>query len=160
MGVATAMFEPLETMLLTVGPNDKSRLDALSETVVQVAKPTGATVVITHVFTPDQFETIAADLGMADLAETEVDEMLERHESVRHFERVFDEHGVDHVVEGVVGDISEGIVGIAEETGSDRVVVSGETRSAVGKAVFGSTAQDVLLEAPCPVTYVKATAEG
>ncbi|GAB3324081.1 universal stress protein [Haloplanus rallus] len=153
------MFEPLETVLLTVGPNDKNRLDELSETVVQVAKPADATVVITHVFTPDQFQEIAEDLGMSDLAETEVDEVLERHESVRHFEQVFDEHGVDYEVKGVVGDISDGIIGIAERTESDRVVVSGRTRSAVGKAVFGSTAQDVLLNAPCPVTYVKAKAK-
>jgi len=151
------MFEPLETMLLTVGPNDKNRLDELSETVVQVAKPADATVVITHVFTPDQFQEIAKDLGMADLAETEVDKVLERHESVRHFEEVFDEHGVDYEVKGVVGDISDGIIDIAERTESDRVIVSGRTRSAVGKAVFGSTAQDVLLNAPCPVTYVKET---
>ncbi|MFD1634905.1 universal stress protein [Haloplanus ruber] len=150
------MFEPLETMLLTVGPNDKNRLDELSETVVQVAKPADATVVITHVFTPDQFQEIAEDLGMTDLAETEVDKVLERHESVRHFEEVFDEHGVDYEVKGVVGDISDGIIDIAERTQSDRVIVSGRTRSAVGKAVFGSTAQDVLLNAPCPVTYVKA----
>jgi len=150
------MFEPLETVLLTIGPNDKNRLDELSETVVQVAKPADATVVITHVFTPDQFQEISEDLGMPNLAETEVDEVLERHESVRHFEQVFDEHGVDYGVKGVVGDISDGIIDIAEETESDRVVVSGRTRSAVGKAVFGSTAQDVLLNAPCPVTYVKA----
>lgn len=151
------MFKPLETMLLTVGPNDKNRLDELSETVIQVAKPADATVVITHVFTPAQFQEIAEDLGMADLAETEVDRVLERHESVRHFEEVFDEHGVDYEVKGVVGDISDGIIDIAERTESDRVIVSGRTRSAVGKAVFGSTAQDVLLNAPCPVTYVKAT---
>ena len=150
------MFEPLETILLTVGPNDESRLDELGETVLQVAKPTDATVVITHVFTPDQFREIADELGMPELAETEVDKVLEHHESVRHFERLFTDHGVDHEVEGVVGDISDGIIDIAEETESDRVVVSGRTRSRVGKAVFGSTAQDVLLQSPCPVTFVKA----
>jgi len=151
------MFEPLETILLTVGPNDKSRLDELGETVLQVAKPTGATVILTHVFTPDQFHEIAEELGMPELAETEVDEVLERHESVRHFERLFDDHGVDYEVKGVVGDISDGIIDIAEATESDRVVVSGRSRSRVGKAVFGSTAQDVLLNSPCPVTFVKAT---
>ncbi|GAB6862217.1 universal stress protein [Haloplanus litoreus] len=150
------MFDPLETILLTVGPNDKNRLDELGEAVLQVAKPADATVVITHVFTPEQFREIADELGMPDLAETEVDEVLERHESVRHFERLFADHGVDYAVKGVVGDISDGIIDIAEATKSDRVVVSGRTRSRVGKAVFGSTAQDVLLNSPCPVTFVKA----
>jgi len=150
------MFEPLETILLTVGPNDESRLDELGEAVLQLAKPTGATVVITHVFTPDQFHEIADELGVPDLAETEVNEVLERHESVRHFERLLDDHGVGYEVKGVVGDISDGIIDIAEATESDRVVISGRSRSRVGKAVFGSTAQDVLLNSPCPVTFVKA----
>jgi len=150
------MFEPLETILLTVGPNDESRLDELGEAVLQLAKPTGATVVITHVFTPNQFHEIADELGVPDLAETEVNEVLERHESVRHFERLFDDHGVGYEVKGVVGDISDGIIDIAEATESDRVVISGRSRSRVGKAVFGSTAQDVLLNSPCPVTFVKA----
>mgnify|MGYP002760550786 CR=1 FL=1 len=149
------MFEPLETILLTVGTNDKNRLDELGEAVLQVAKPTDATVVITHVFTPDQFHEIADELGVPVLAETEVDEVLQRHESVRHFERLFDDHGVGYELRGVVGDISDGIIDIATATGSDRVVVSGRSRSRVGKAVFGSTAQDVLLNSPCPVTFVK-----
>ncbi|PSP66736.1 universal stress protein, partial [Halobacteriales archaeon QH_6_68_27] len=46
-------------------------------------------------------------------------------------------------------------VGLAAETDADLVVVGGRKRSPAGKAVFGSTAQEVMLESPCPVTFVR-----
>lgn len=150
-----SMYTPLETILLAVGPNDEHRLDDLSEAVLQVAVPTDATVVLTHVFTPDQFQSVAEELGYPDITVNEVNTILERHESVRHFKDVFDEYGVDYEVRGIVDDISKGIIRLAEEVDTDRIVVSGRTRSPVGKAVFGSTAQNVMMNSSCPVTFVK-----
>lgn len=152
------MDTSFDTVVLAVGPRDDDRLDALARTVLQVAVPTGATVVLTHVFTGDQFKEAAAELDYARPSQADVDAVLERHASVRALEERLDEYGVDHVVRGVVGDVADGVVRIAEETDADRVVVSGRARSPAGKAVFGSTAQQVLLGAPCPVTYVKPEA--
>jgi Universal stress protein family. len=59
---------------------------------------------------------------------------------------------------GIVENISEGIISVAEEMDADRVIISGRAHSPVGKAVFGSTAQSVLIGASCPVTYVRSTA--
>jgi len=145
----------LDTILLAVGPKDDDRLDHLARAILQVTVPTDATVVITHVFTPEQFKSVADDLGVPDIGVDEVDTVLERHATIRHFESVFDDYDVDYELRGVVGEISGGILNIAEATDADRVVISGRSRSAVGKAMFGSTAQDVLLNAPCPVTFVR-----
>ncbi|MDX1746824.1 MAG: universal stress protein, partial [Halobacteriales archaeon] len=56
---------------------------------------------------------------------------------------------------GAVGERGETVVEIATEVGADRIVIGGRSRSPTGKAVFGSTAQEILLSAPCPVTFVR-----
>lgn len=49
----------------------------------------------------------------------------------------------------------EDLVRIAEEHQADEVIIGVRRRSKVGKIIFGSTAQFVVLNAPCPVVTVK-----
>jgi len=49
----------------------------------------------------------------------------------------------------------EDLVQFAKENEIDEIVIGVRRRSKVGKLVFGSTAQYVILEAPCPVVTVK-----
>jgi nucleotide-binding universal stress UspA family protein len=49
----------------------------------------------------------------------------------------------------------EDLVQFAEENEVDEIVIGIKRRSKVGKFLFGSTAQYVILEAPCPVLTVK-----
>lgn len=58
------------------------------------------------------------------------------------------------------GDAAEVIVRVAEEIGAHMIVIGVRRRSPVGKLVLGSTAQRVLLDAPCPVLAVKAPGAG
>jgi nucleotide-binding universal stress UspA family protein len=64
------------------------------------------------------------------------------------------EHELVHAIRG--REASEEILQVAEERRADLVVIGLRKRSAVGKLLLGSTAQRVLLEAPCPVLAVKS----
>jgi nucleotide-binding universal stress UspA family protein len=49
----------------------------------------------------------------------------------------------------------EDLVRFAKDSDIDEIIIGVRRRSKVGKLVFGSTAQYVILEAPCPVVAVK-----
>ena len=49
----------------------------------------------------------------------------------------------------------EDLVKLADENKIDEIVIGVRRRSKVGKLIFGSTAQYVILNAPCPVVTVK-----
>jgi len=49
----------------------------------------------------------------------------------------------------------EDLVYYAKDNNVDEIIIGVRRRSKVGKMVFGSTAQYVILEAPCPVVAVK-----
>jgi nucleotide-binding universal stress UspA family protein len=49
----------------------------------------------------------------------------------------------------------EDIVDFAVDKKVDEIIIGIEKRSKVGKLLFGSNAQYIILEAPCPVVSVK-----
>jgi nucleotide-binding universal stress UspA family protein len=63
-----------------------------------------------------------------------------------------------HEVRQTLGrDIADQILEVVREVGATRLVIGMRHRSPVGKMLMGSTAQQLLLDCPCPVLAVKAT---
>jgi len=67
--------------------------------------------------------------------------------------------GIEHeVVELVLGHTpAEDLLEVAGQHDADLIVIGLRRRSPVGKLILGSNAQDVLLQADCPVLAVKAS---
>jgi len=149
------MDTTIDTVLVAVGADPDEELGKVIEATVQLAVPTGATVVLAHVFTPDEFAAAAERLEYSDATVEDADAVLRRHRRVREFVDALNEHGVRSDVRGAVGEVTDELVAMATELDAERVIVAGHRRSPTGKAVFGSLSQELLLEAPCPVTYVK-----
>lgn len=64
------------------------------------------------------------------------------------------EHSVHDFIQG--NRPAEDIVGLARETNAELIVIGMRHRTRTGKFLLGSTAQDILLDAPCPVMAVKS----
>jgi nucleotide-binding universal stress UspA family protein len=67
------------------------------------------------------------------------------------------EAGIEHeVLQPTDGKpAAEAILGAALDSSADLIVIGLRRRSPVGKMITGSTAQHILLDAPCPVLTVK-----
>lgn len=62
--------------------------------------------------------------------------------------------GIDYTADGAFGDKAEQILSVADDQDVTHIFLIGRRRSPTGKAIFGDTAQDVLLNADVPVTLV------
>lgn len=152
-----------ETILLPVGASDEDRLDRLARTASETAGMMQATVRVLHVFSPSRYDDVTAELS-DDVALTP-DEVARRVSPVSELVDALEEPvrnwGTTMTVEGRIGEnVGEEIIAAARATDAKRIIVGGRRRTPTGKAVFGSTAQNVLLDAPCPVTFVRDTATG
>lgn len=67
---------------------------------------------------------------------------------------VFEDSGIDADVVRRHGEPAAEIVDCAESTDADMIVIPTRKRSPVGKAVFGSVTQNVILETDRPVTVI------
>jgi len=143
----------VETILLTVKRDDGDRLDYMTEEAIDLATQTGADVVVAHVF--ESQSSVNESLSRLEGVDGTPTDVARRLGSVRRATKAMEAAGVEFRVEGVVGDPGEAIADLATRVDADRVFVGGRKRSPTGKAVFGSTAQQILLSAPCPVTFIR-----
>ena len=79
-------------------------------------------------------------------------------ESLADVRARLDEAGVEYEVRQLVRgeDPADDIIHVAEEVDADLIVIGLRRRTPVGKLILGSNAQQVLLDASCPVLAVKA----
>jgi len=148
----------IETILLAVSSEEDERIEKIGGFAGDVAGPTGATITLAHVFDRSSYDDVKERLEFGPDDAVSPDTVAERSVAIRDLSSLLDDADVDYEVRGRTADpgaVGGGIVDLAEEVDADLVVVGGRKRSPTGKAVFGSTAQEVMLEAPCPVTFVR-----
>ena len=89
--------------------------------------------------------------------ESHVDPTYRQTSALAHMVASMRQEGLEVEVNdhGVNDDPAHAIVEVAEEVGAELVVIGLRRRSAVGKLLLGSTAQTVLMRAPCSVLAVR-----
>jgi len=149
-----------DAVLLPVGRSDERRVESLASTAAEVGGLMQSTVCLLHVFTKPRFEQVAERLGYDSDAPPDPDEAARHVSPVRAVARQLGtplrDYGSAMHISGRVGEtVSDEIVAAAEDVDAKQVLVGGRRRTPVGKVKTGSTAQRVLLDAPCPVTFVR-----
>jgi nucleotide-binding universal stress UspA family protein len=89
--------------------------------------------------------------------ETPGEEIEKARQELDHVENVLQDEGVPYETHLLVRGLGPGedIVQFAEEIKADEIIIGIHKRSKVGKLLFGSTAQQIILRAPCPVLSVQ-----
>jgi len=145
-----------QTVLLAIGQHDEARLDEFIGTAESVVSETG-TVVLLRAFDRDGYDDVAGKLNVDRNSETTPDDVARRVGLLADAVRRLEARDIDVVVRGALGEASDAILRTSREEEADIVVVGGRRRSPAGKLLFGSTAQRVMMNADCPVTFVKAS---
>ncbi|NUB93442.1 universal stress protein [Haloterrigena sp. SYSU A121-1] len=93
-----------------------------------------------------------------DIAASDDTEMVDptRVYAVTEVQESLEDAGITVELRGEVGDTGDVIIDVADEIDADVIVLGGPTQSPIGKVVFGSVGQYVLLNADRPVTMTLA----
>jgi nucleotide-binding universal stress UspA family protein len=149
----------LETIVLAADGEGENIADRLAATAADIADPSNAEIILAHVFDDEEYENARSRLNFTDDSEVTPSAIAERTVSVRDLGETLAGSDIDVTASGRLSNgASQGqrLVELADEVDADMIVLGGRGRSPAGKALFGSTVQDVMLESSCPVTFVRA----
>jgi nucleotide-binding universal stress UspA family protein len=95
--------------------------------------------------------------SLAQSREMKLEDIQKAEQELENIRRSFRDEGIACKTEAIVSSISPGedLVQFAQENEIDEIIIGVRRRSKVGKLLFGSNAQYIILMAQCPVVAVK-----
>jgi nucleotide-binding universal stress UspA family protein len=144
-------------MVIVAAVDRSARASAVLKEAATLAEAFDESLDVVHVLSREEF----VSLERTNVSETgeavPVEGVIETAESIAS--EAITNTSVEANPIGLVGDPADEIVEYAHEQEARYVVVAGRKRSPVGKALFGSVVQSVLLSAECPVVSLRTEVE-
>lgn len=141
----------IETILIAVEDNE-DRMRSVVDHAAEIAESLSAHVVLYHVYEPESFENL---LSARDIDSADPGELARQNATVEAAAAALKEAGVDFSIEASTGDPAEEVTSYIGSHDVDHVFVGGRKRSPAGKALLGSTSQQVMVETDVPCTLVR-----
>lgn len=134
-------------------PVDAEEIRALAAAESVAKLPNAAeTVTVTLLNVEEKIEVTGGEGGHVSSDEWYDEDELPP--SVEAAKALLEREGITVEVRREHADPAETILAVADEIGADGIVMAGRKRTPVGKVLFGSVTQSVLLNADIPVTVV------
>ncbi len=142
-------------MTILAAIEEKERAERVVRIADDLAEAYDDTLVALHVVPTEEYN--AYKESIEDISEFSDISVTQHEDSAKRFARKFvvetlggiDEARIEPM--GRVGDVTDEILAVAEDIEPRYLVIGGRRRSPTGKALFGSTTQQILLNADCPV---------
>ena len=146
----------MDRALVVVEPVEETK-DLLTEAAA-LATGVGAELVVLHVTTESEYEQSRKAMADVTALEGAAYDVSQATDGARQFAadicREILPADASYEAVGAVGRKADRVLNIAEEYECDHVFIAGRHRSPSGKALFGDTAQQVILNFRGPVTIV------
>jgi nucleotide-binding universal stress UspA family protein len=127
----------------------------------ELAKGVDAELLLLHVTTEDEFQERRSTLANVAGLDSEYNVDNARSGAEQFARKVGSEvlDDVEFTAMGQIGDPQETILNTADQEDVDHIFIHGKQRSPTGKAVFGDTAQAIILNFDGPVTVTTGDEE-
>lgn len=147
----------MQKALVVATPTDG--LDRITREAGELAAGVDAELLLLHVTSEGDYEEDRKAMAEIDALEGGSYDIGQAREGAREFARDLGEQvlrniDVDYEAVGAIGDEYEKIMQTATDHDCDHIFIAGRRRSPSGKAIFGDTAQRVILNSDNPVTVL------
>ncbi|WP_340098682.1 universal stress protein [Salinibaculum salinum] len=139
------------SILVAVAGDDESRVEKYVETIETLKGENDLSVDILHVYSEDDIERIEEMYDIGSREKHQLGNAAKHNTAVSNLIDGLRARDIDFTTYGAIGDAGTEVIELAREQDVDFVLIGGRKRSPTGKALFGSTAQDILLNASMPV---------
>ncbi|MFC7232344.1 universal stress protein [Saliphagus sp. GCM10025308] len=145
----------MQRALIVVDPIDPTK--QFIKEAGEIAEATGAELFLLHVTEESEYDKTQQALNDLNAMEGGNYGVSQAAEGAKQLaeevgSEVFGSNGPSFESLGKVGDTSTQVLNVADEYDCDHIFIAGRKRSPSGKAIFGDTAQRVILNSSVPVT--------